>query len=120
MKRIIITFLMGLLISSAMAAADEYHYIATSSNGKNVYDITIKPDLFSWKGIAGVDKGQFSADPCKHLQLSNSVDVIQWQGKKYHTFNTMIIDHDNLKYIYSSLEKKGRIFDDGKLEQAKA
>ena len=117
MKSIIVTFLASLLITSAMAATDEQHYIATTADGKNKYDLTISSTQFSWKGLAGVDKGLFGSDKCKHQQLGDTIDVVQWKGTKYHTFNTLIIDQSNLKFVYSSLEKKQTILDNGTLEK---
>jgi len=55
--------------------------------------------------------------PCKHINLTDSIDVIQWKGKYRNSFNTMVIDQKNLKYVYSSIDQKETTFDNGKLEQ---
>jgi|SRR5579862_1472396 len=110
--------LLGLMMSVAIAGtADTYHYKATADNGKESYDLVITPGTFTWTGLTGEDKGVHASSPSQHTNLANAIEVIQWKGRKLHSFNTIIIDHDNLTYVYSGTDGKTSSLGNGHLEK---
>ena len=114
----LIAFLLSFFISTAFAETTitELHYKATSSNGKHVYDYIIRSNSLTWKNLAGKDKGMRDVKPTKQTNLTDAIQVIQWKGKK-DCFNTLIIDQNNLKFVYSGIDKKETTLDNGTLEK---
>jgi hypothetical protein len=93
------------------------HYKSVSDHGKNIYDLVIKLGTIEWTGLAGVEKGMSEVNPSQLTHLGDAIDVIQWIGKK-KTFNTVIIDHKNMEYVYSGIDsKKETTLEKGKIEE---
>lgn len=109
----------GLFLSvSVFADVSEIpsHYKVNFDNG-SVYDVAITPKQLTWKGISGEEKGkEQTIKNYKHTNITNVIEVLQWVGLK-GSFNTVVIDHDQLKIVASGKDKKESWFWNGTLEK---
>lgn len=114
-KKITRPFLSGtlafLLLSSAGAAIAEANVISIKKilfDSGDSYEITIKNNNLTWKGLAGEDKNIVSNNHVKHISFSKDVDLFQWNDNKTDTFVTLMLDQKNHQAVCSSKGKDNR------------
>ena len=109
----------GLFLSASVFAAvseKPSHYKVNFDNG-SVYDVEITAKQLTWKGVVGEEKGkEQTIKHYKHTNMTNVIEVLQWVGLK-GSFNTIVIDHDQLKIVASGKDKKESWFWHGTLEK---
>jgi len=113
-----ILVLLSVFMNVAFAGSNflDKHYKSLSTDGKQVYDLVITSNTMGWRGIEGSEKGLAETNPSHYTSISDGIDVIQWQGKM-GSFNTLVINNKNLKYVYSAIDKnKVTTLEEGKLE----
>src|SRR5690349_5726240 len=75
------------------------HYVFHYESG-DTYDVSFTDNTVTWKGLKGNDKGKSETDLIKKKNISNNIEVIQWNETNGY-FVTLVLNHESLKIISS-------------------
>ncbi len=117
-KRFLLTLFFISMITAAQAGTTmtALHYKAIYNHGKISYDLILGRDTIYWKKLSSNENNKQEKNKVKHVNIANAIEILQWYGKD-HSVNTLIVDHEHLKFVYSGFNKKQSSLEKGTLER---
>lgn len=100
-NKIILAILLVITSSLNFAATNYKKEFTVHFDTGNTYEVAIRNDSLTWKGIAGEDKGTTRTVEIKRLPLANNLEVFQWKEPRGY-FVTFILDALHNKGITST------------------
>lgn len=89
-------------ITNIYADNQSKHYVFHYESG-DTYDVSFTDSTVTWKGLEGNDNGKSETDFIKKKNISNNIEVIQW-NETSGAFITLVFDRKNLNIISSLKE----------------